>query len=158
MRNTLIALWLELPRPTARAVRLKPRLGHKKALCAVKHTIITAIWHILTTGELYIDLGGDYLRNRDPERTTKRLVGQLERLGHKVTLETLPQTAYNTPQPSPNEFSCQKRPRPRFRQHCPNARVATSIGGVPAPTRRSAPVTSAQPRRDRASIRPQSLH
>jgi transposase len=38
-------------------------------------------------GELYRDLGGDYFRRRDPERQTKRLVTQLERLGHTVTLE-----------------------------------------------------------------------
>ena len=42
---------------------------------------------MLQTGELYNDLGGDYFARRDPERTTKRLVAQLERLGHVVTLE-----------------------------------------------------------------------
>ena len=42
---------------------------------------------MLTTGEIYNDLGGDYFARRDPERTTKRLVAQLERLGHIVTLE-----------------------------------------------------------------------
>jgi transposase len=66
--------------------RLKPRRGHKKALGAVKHTMICAIWHMLSTGETYRDLGGDYFTSRDPERQTKRLVRQLERLGHHVTL------------------------------------------------------------------------
>jgi transposase len=66
--------------------RLKPRRGHKRALGAVQHTILTAIWHILSTGELYRDLGGDYFTRRDPERQTRRLVAQLERLGHTVTL------------------------------------------------------------------------
>ena len=66
--------------------RLKPRRGHKKALGAVKHTMICAIWHMLSTGETYRDLGGDYYTRRDPERQTKRLVAQLERLGHHVTL------------------------------------------------------------------------
>jgi hypothetical protein len=32
-------------------------------------------------------LGGDYFRKRDPERTTKRLIAQLEALGHQVTLK-----------------------------------------------------------------------
>jgi transposase len=73
--------------------RLRPRRGHKKALGAVKHTILTNIWHMLTTGQLYNDLGVEYFRQRDPERATKRLVAQLERLGHKVTLEELPQAA-----------------------------------------------------------------
>jgi transposase len=71
----------------AQYARLKPRRGHKKALGAVKHSILCACWHMLTTGELYNDLGGDYFRKRDPERTTKRLVTQLEALGHTVTLQ-----------------------------------------------------------------------
>lgn len=67
--------------------RLRPRRGHKKALGAVKHSIICACWHMLGTGELYRDLGGEYFQRRDPERVTKRLVSQLEALGHSVTLE-----------------------------------------------------------------------
>ena len=71
----------------AQYARLRPRRGHKKALGAVKHSIIVACWHMLTTGELYRDLGGDYFRTRNPERLTKRLVKQLEALGHTVTLQ-----------------------------------------------------------------------
>jgi transposase len=67
--------------------RLRPRRGHKKALGAVKHSIICACWHMLSTGELYNDLGGDYFRKRDPKRTAKRLITQLEALGHTVTLQ-----------------------------------------------------------------------
>jgi hypothetical protein len=66
--------------------RLKPRRGHKRALGAVKHSILGTIWHMLATGETYRDLGGDYFTTRDPERQTRRLVKQLERLGHHVTL------------------------------------------------------------------------
>ena len=73
--------------------RLRPRIGHGRALGAIKHSIICAVWHMLTTGELYRDLGGDYYRKRDPERQTRRLVAQLQNLGHKVTLEALPQAA-----------------------------------------------------------------
>jgi transposase len=67
--------------------RLKPRVGHSCALGAVKHSILYAIWHMLQTGELYKDLGGDYFRHRNPERETRRLVAQLEALGHNVTLQ-----------------------------------------------------------------------
>jgi transposase len=67
--------------------RLKPRRGHKRALGAVKHTLICVIWHMLCTGENYRDLGDDYFTARDPERQTRRLVAQLERLGHHVTLQ-----------------------------------------------------------------------
>ncbi len=69
--------------------RLRPRRGHKKALGAVKHSIICACWHMLATGELYRELGGEYFQRRDPERVTKRLVQRLEALGHSVTLEAV---------------------------------------------------------------------
>jgi transposase len=67
--------------------RLKPRLGHGRALGAVKHSMLIAYWHMFTTGETYTDLGGDYFARRDPERQTRRLIAQLERLGHTVTLQ-----------------------------------------------------------------------
>jgi transposase len=67
--------------------RQRSRIGHGKAIGAVKHSILVAVWHMLRTGELYNDLGPDYYRRRDPARTTKRLVAQLERLGHTVTLQ-----------------------------------------------------------------------
>lgn len=67
--------------------RLRPRRGHGRALGAVKHSILCACWHMLQTGELYRELGGDYFTRRDPECATRRLVAQLERLGHHVTLE-----------------------------------------------------------------------
>ena len=67
--------------------RKKPQLGHAKALGTVKHSMICACWHMLTTGEIYAELGGDYHARRDPEKMTKRLVAQLQRLGHTVTLQ-----------------------------------------------------------------------
>ena len=67
--------------------RLKPRLGHGRALGAVKHSMLIAYWHMFNNGEAYRDLGGDYFQRRDPAKTTKRLVAQLERLGHTVALQ-----------------------------------------------------------------------
>ena len=67
--------------------RLRPRIGHGRALGAVKHSILIAYWHMLTTGEVYRDVGGDYYRPRNPERHIRRLVAQLESLGQRVTLE-----------------------------------------------------------------------
>jgi transposase len=72
--------------PAAQYKRLRPRRGHKRALGAVKHSLICALWHMLATGETYRDLGPDYFTSRDPDRHTRRLVKQLERLGHTVTL------------------------------------------------------------------------
>jgi transposase len=45
--------------PAAQYERLKPRRGHKRALGAVKHTLICTIWQMLSTGETYRDVGAD---------------------------------------------------------------------------------------------------
>lgn len=69
--------------------QIKRRHGHKKAIVAVAHSILIAGYHILNDEVPYHDLGGDYfVRRADPERIAKRLVAQLERLGHTVTLQT----------------------------------------------------------------------
>jgi transposase len=67
--------------------RLRPRIGHGRALGAVQHSMLVAYWYMFTNGETYRDLGGDYYQHRDPERQIKRLVSQLERLGRNVTLQ-----------------------------------------------------------------------
>ena len=67
--------------------RLRPRIGHGRALGAVKHSMLVAYWHMFTTGETYRELGGNYFQTRDPERITKRLIAKLQELGHAVTLE-----------------------------------------------------------------------
>jgi transposase len=67
--------------------RLKVRRGHTRAIGAVKHSIVIATWHMLSTGETYREAGGDYFTRIDPDRHARRLVAQLERLGHRVTLE-----------------------------------------------------------------------
>lgn len=71
----------------AQYARTRARRGANRATTAVAHSILIACWHMLQTGETYRDPGGDYYQRRDPERATKRLVTQLERLGHTVTLQ-----------------------------------------------------------------------
>jgi transposase len=73
--------------------RLRARRGHSKAVTAVGHSILVAAWHMLQTGEIYTDPGADYFARRDPERLTRRLIAQLERLGHTVILQPQPQDA-----------------------------------------------------------------
>ena len=63
---------------------------------AVSHSILTAAWHMLQTGELYNDLGSDYFTRQNPDRLTRRLTRQLEALGHQVTL---------TPNDQPEEIA-----------------------------------------------------
>jgi pimeloyl-ACP methyl ester carboxylesterase len=66
--------------------RVRARRGVNRASLAVAHSLLTAVWHMLQTGETYTDPGGDYYTRRDPQRTTRRLIAQLQRLGHTVTL------------------------------------------------------------------------
>jgi transposase len=71
----------------AHYARLRVRRGANRASTAVAHSILTAAWRMLQTGETYTDPGGDYFQRRNPDRATKRLVAQLERLGHTVVLQ-----------------------------------------------------------------------
>jgi transposase len=67
--------------------RVKRRSCHGVALGAVKHSILIALYHMLTTGELYKPpTPNPDAERRARERTTKRLLTQLEALGHTVTL------------------------------------------------------------------------
>jgi transposase len=68
--------------------RLSARRGGKRAAVAVSHTLLVVVYHVLSRGTEYKELGADYLDKLAPERLTRQLVKRLERLGHKVTLET----------------------------------------------------------------------
>jgi transposase len=71
--------------------RLSARRGRKRAAGAVAHTLLVVVYHVLSRGQAYQDLGADYLDRLQPDRLANRLVRRLERLGLKVTVE--PQTA-----------------------------------------------------------------
>jgi transposase len=65
------------------------RRGPNKAAVAVAHSLLDVIWHMLTTGEVFADLGVDYFTSRhDKEHQTQRLISQLEKLGYTVQLAT----------------------------------------------------------------------
>jgi transposase len=66
--------------------RIAARRGPKKALVAVEHAILIAIWNMAHTGAEYDDLGADYYTRRDPERVRLHAMNQLQRLGYHVTL------------------------------------------------------------------------
>jgi transposase len=66
--------------------RIAARRGAKKALVAVEHAILIAIWNMAHTGAEYDDPGPDYYTRRDPERVRRHALNQLNRLGYSVTL------------------------------------------------------------------------
>jgi transposase len=73
----------------ARYQRLVPRLGKRKAIVANQHSILTAVWHMLTDDVDYADLGGDYFARLDPERAMRRIVRQANVLGFTVLFEPI---------------------------------------------------------------------
>ena len=66
--------------------RLKARRGHKRALIAIAHAMLTTIWHLLSRASDYADLGTIQLRQHNPQRLTRHLVQRLEQLGYAVSL------------------------------------------------------------------------
>ncbi|GAA3820844.1 IS110 family transposase [Streptomyces chiangmaiensis] len=73
----------------ARYKRLAARRGPLKALVAVEHSIVIAVWHMLTDHKPYHELGGDYFTQRDPERATRQAINRLNQLGYRVTLNPI---------------------------------------------------------------------
>jgi transposase len=67
--------------------RIAKRRGQQRALIAVAHTMLIIIWHMLTEGTVYTEIGAEYLANNDnPDRRRRHLVNQLEHLGYTVEL------------------------------------------------------------------------
>ena len=64
-------------------------MGGKKAIVAVEHSILTAVWHILTDNVDYHDLGGDYFARRDPETAMRRIIRQANALGYTVRFDPI---------------------------------------------------------------------
>jgi transposase len=65
----------------------RSRPARNKAIITVAHAIAVIIWHVLTTGKPFNDLGADYFDRRlDPDREARRLIARLEALGKHVTL------------------------------------------------------------------------
>src|SRR2546422_1441254 len=73
--------------------RIAARRGAKRAIMAVAHALLVIAYHMLKRKEDYRELGADHFDRIDVNRIRRSLVNRLERLGHKVTLEPLAQTA-----------------------------------------------------------------
>ncbi len=67
--------------------RLTRRRGMTRAQVAVAHSILTTAYYMLKRDEPYRDLGPDWLAKRNEEAHTRRLVAQLEKLGHTVVID-----------------------------------------------------------------------
>jgi transposase len=73
---------------SARYRRLIGHLGRRRALVAIGHTILIAVWHILGEDLVeYQELGAGYFDRRlSDDRRTCRAINELHRLGFQVTI------------------------------------------------------------------------
>ena len=66
--------------------RILTRRGKPRAIVAIEHTILVAIWNMLTTGEAFNDPGSGYQPGRDPGSTLNKALKSLRDLGYQVEL------------------------------------------------------------------------
>jgi transposase len=69
--------------------RLAGRRGNKRAIVAVAHALLTAIYYMLRDGVVHRDLGPDHFDRIDREAVVKRNVRRLEKLGYQVSLQPM---------------------------------------------------------------------
>jgi len=67
--------------------RLAGRRGAKRAIVAVAHRILTAVYYLLLRREPFRELGATYLDERNKVKVVKGATRRLEQLGYRVTLE-----------------------------------------------------------------------
>lgn len=66
--------------------RIAARRGPVKAIVAIEHAMLIAIWNMLTTGTLYADPGADFYTRLNPDKAKNRALDQLHKMGYDVTL------------------------------------------------------------------------
>ena len=72
--------------------RLAKRRGNKRAVIAVGHAILKAVYHVLKDGVGYNELGANYLDDKTKKKREYYLRQELEKLGYKVDLTLTPET------------------------------------------------------------------
>ncbi len=73
--------------------RLAARVGKKKAIVALAHSILVIIYHVLKEKQSYQELGPRYFEEKEQETVKRRAIRHLEQLGYQVTLQPLDQVA-----------------------------------------------------------------
>ena len=66
--------------------RLRHRRGAKKAICAVAASMLTAIYHMLTNGTAFRDLGAGHFQRLSPETQARQLAQRIAKLGFTCTI------------------------------------------------------------------------
>ena len=69
--------------------RIAQRRGPVKAIVAIEHAMLIAIWNMLSTGTLYNDPGADFYTRLNPDKAKNRALDQLRKMGYDVTLNPI---------------------------------------------------------------------
>jgi transposase len=72
----------------AKFFRLSKRRGYKRAIVAIAHSMLIAIYHMIKEDMPYRELGATNFDQRSAESKTKSLIKQLQKLGYAVELRT----------------------------------------------------------------------
>ena len=67
--------------------RFVRRIGTKRAIVATSHSVLTIVYHLLRTGQIYHDLGPHHFQALDTTRQRQSAVRRLEALGYQVSLQ-----------------------------------------------------------------------
>jgi transposase len=91
LRSALVqAAWAAIKKKdcylSAQYARLAGRLGRKKALIAVAHSLLIIMYHVLENDQSYTELGGDYFDRQQTEQQRAYFIRRLQMLGVKVTV------------------------------------------------------------------------
>jgi hypothetical protein len=73
--------------------RLAARRGKKRAIIAVAHAIIISVYRMLSRNEPYYELEANHFDEQRRYYAVDQLARRLERLGYRVHLAPLPETA-----------------------------------------------------------------
>ena len=71
----------------ARYRRLVRHRGHKKAIVAVAHKMLTTAYLLLADGRTYQEPGAGYYDAQRKDRSVRRALQTLQRCGYRVSLE-----------------------------------------------------------------------
>jgi transposase len=66
--------------------KIKARRGYKRALVAIAHKLLVAVYHIIGSAKPYRELGETYLDHLQERRVIRNHVARLEALGYQVSL------------------------------------------------------------------------
>lgn len=69
--------------------RIASRRGPLKAIVALEHAMLIAIWNMITNGAFHHEPGADFYTRLNPDKAKNRALDQLRKMSYAVTLNPL---------------------------------------------------------------------